>query len=310
MHPLVRRTVLDDRLQPAPMLLPLVPLYVAALRARGQRPRGIDKYRRTILTFIEWLGPHATMKDLDATIVRRYQELRSETCSGATIGNLLTVIRSFCKWSIREGLRDDDPTLQAEWPRRERTLPRALPRTQLRALEKALEVPERIGPVRRWFWLRNRRAVFLMLFAGLRISEVAALRWADVDLEDGALMVRNGKGGKDRIVPLHGRLAAELECVPEEERDPDHAVAGHESGECLTHKSMGHVFERWLPARGIDISSHQLRHSFATQLLRNGADIRVIQDLLGHESLETTQRYLRVEDDQKQAAVRLLPSSW
>jgi site-specific recombinase XerD len=294
----------------AERLAALVPLYVNALRARGQRPRGIDKYRRTILTFIEWLGPGAMMDDLDAPIVRRYQEVRSETCSAATIGNLLTVIRSFCMWAIRERLRGDDPTLLVEWPRRRRTLPRALSRPQLRALETALELPDTIGPVRRWFWFRNRRAVFLMLYAGLRISEVAALCWRDVDLDAGTLMIRDGKGGKDRVLPIHVKLTAELECVAASERLPAYAVAGHESGACLTHKSMGHVFERWLPARGIDISSHQLRHSFATQLLRNGADIRVIQELLGHESLETTQRYLLVEDDQKQAAVRLLPSTW
>lgn len=291
-------------------LIALIPRYEASLRARGQRPRGIDKYRRTMLTFAEWLGPAATMADLDAPIVRRYQELRSLTCSEATIGNLLTVIRSFCKWSIREGLRTDDPTQLVEWPRRSRPLPRALSRPQLRALEAALDEPPNLGPVRRWFWLRNRRAVYLMLYAGLRISEVAALRWRDVDLDAGELQVRDGKGGKDRSLPIHSRLAAELELVPEVERQPGYAVAGHESGACLTHKSMGHVFERWLPARGIDISSHQLRHSFATQLLRNGADIRVIQELLGHESLETTQRYLKVWDDQKHAAVNLLPSSW
>lgn len=288
----------------------LVPRYEASLRARGQRPRGVDKYRRTILTFCEWLGPAATMADLDAPIVRRYQELRSLTCSEATIGNLLTVIRSFCKWAMREGLRTDDPTLLVEWPRRTRSLPRALSRPQLRALEAALDEPDKIGPVRRWFWRRNRRAVLLMLYAGLRISEVAALRWGDLDLEAGTLQVLDGKGGKDRMLPIHPRLLTELECVPEAERQADHAVAGHESGACLTHKSMGHVFERWLPARGIDISSHQLRHSFATQMLRNGADIRVIQELLGHESLETTQRYLKVWDDQKEAAVRLLPSAW
>jgi site-specific recombinase XerD len=121
-------------------------------------------------------------------------------------------------------------------------------------------------------------------------------------------VVRDGKGGKDRSVPLHAILLAELAAAPPHR--PNWAVAGKADGSGMTVKSMAHIFERWLPERGLAISAHQLRHSFATELLRKRADIREIQELLGHESLETTQRYLALDPERLRAAVELLPDEW
>jgi integrase len=149
-----------------------------------------------------------------------------------------------------------------------------------------------------------------MLYAGLGISEAAALRWQDVDLEAGTLWVRDGKCGKDRSLPLHAVLLDELALVPVHERQSDHAVVGNRDGSFRTGKGLDHLFRRWLPRLGISISAHRLRHSFATELLRHKADLLVIRDLLGHESLETTQIYLTADTAQKQAAVDLLPSAW
>lgn len=289
-------------------LFDLLPCYTAALRARGQRPRGIQKYRETLTSFFTWLGPDACMDALTAPRVRRYQELKSLTCGAGTIGNLLTVIRSFCRWAIREELRTTDPTLLCHWPRRRPTVPRALTHAQLRALMTAIRTPDHLPHPQRWIWERNQRAVLLMLFAGLRIAEAAALDWRDVDLDAGTLYVREGKGGNDRTVPIHPRLRLALDTVPACERGC--AVAGQVDGRHLTHKSMGHLFERWLPGLGITIASHQLRHSFATSLLKSGANLRIIQQLLGHASLETTMRYLLVEDVEKQRAVNGMPGEW
>jgi site-specific recombinase XerD len=289
-------------------LIALIPPYTAALRARGQRPRGIQKYRETLTSFFVWLGPHACMEALTAPSVRRYQEHKSLTCGAGSIGNLLTVIRSFCSWAIREELRSTDPTLLCDWPRRRPTVPRALNHAQLRALMAAITTPVHLPQAQRWIWERNQRAVLLMLFAGLRIAEAAALDWRDVDLDGRTLYVREGKGGNDRTVPIHPRLRLALEAVPACERHC--AIAGQVDGRPLTHKSMGHLFERWLPGLGIEISSHQLRHSFATSLLKSGANLRVIQQLLGHASLETTMRYLLVEDVEKHRAVNGMPSTW
>lgn len=291
-------------------LFETVPAFQATLTARGNRPRGVQKYGEVLVNFLRWLPAGTRIENVDTATIQRYAEERAATCSPATVGNLLTVIRTWCRWCQRRGLRTDDPTVGIEWPRRRRTVPRALPRTELRRLMEAIQTPPHLTERTAWIWERNRRVIFLALYAGLRISEVAALEWRDIDLADGTILVREGKYGRDRMLPLHTALRAELERMRAEERQPYHAVAGQRDGSHITYKSMGHVFERWLRERGITASAHQFRHSFATQMLRNGANLKVIQELLGHESLETTQRYLFVEVDQKQAAVDVLPEMW
>jgi integrase/recombinase XerD len=131
----------------------------------------------------------------------------------------------------------------------------------------------------------------------------------DVDLDAAELVVRDGKGGKDRVVPIHAKLLGELRVAAAESRSP-WAVAGKADGFALTSKSMAHLFERWLPRLGIEITAHQLRHSFATEMLRGGANLRDIQDLLGHANLSTTERYLMVSGARLRGAVDTLPEDW
>jgi site-specific recombinase XerD len=147
-----------------------------------------------------------------------------------------------------------------------------------------------------------------MLYGGLRLAEAAALCWDDLDLDEGYLIVREGKGGEDRSVPLHKKLRAELDTVSEEEQNG--AVAGRQDGCTLSCRSIEHIFDRWLPALGVNISAHQLRHSFATYMLHEGADLRTIQELLGHKDLATTERYLMVDMGLKRQAVDVLPDEW
>lgn len=282
--------------------------YRSYLVAHGHRPRGVDRYLDQIRAFIAYLGVTATMDDVHTESITEYQEHLARRCSSGTVGNALTCIRSFCRWALRAGLRSDDPTLAIQWPKRTKPAPRALGQSELRQLSRVIAVPEELTAAKHFTWCRNRRAIFLMLFAGLRISEAAALRWRDVDLEGRYLVVRDGKGGKDRSVPLHPILFTELNKAPAHR--PNWAVAGKADGSGMTVKSMAHIFERWLPERGLTISAHQLRHSFATELLRKRADIREIQELLGHESLETTQRYLALDPERLRAAVELLPDEW
>jgi site-specific recombinase XerD len=273
---------------------------------RGRRPRGIDKYAEQLLAFVRFAGDATTVSDLTTELVTRYQEHLARRCSPGTVANALTVIRSFCRWAIERGLRGDDPTATVTWPRRRKPLPRALQRSELHRLLQAIAEPVDATEYQRWVWRRNRIIVLLMLFGGLRISEVAALRWAEVDLDAGHLMVINGKGGVDRQIPIHPVLVAELQML---DQRPSRAVAGSRNGAPLHAKSVAHVFERWLPARGIRISAHRLRHTFASELLRYGADLRAIQTLLGHASLATTQIYLQLSGAQLQAAVAKLPAN-
>ncbi|MBX0326965.1 tyrosine-type recombinase/integrase [Oscillochloris sp. ZM17-4] len=229
--------------------------------------------------------------------------------AGATMGNRLSCIRGFCRWARREGMIDDDPTRDVEWPKKKLTAPRPLKPAQLRELLASLKQP----PENRYhhsMWKRGRLAIILMLFSGLRLAEAAALRWEHIDLDDGLLMVYEGKGGKDRNVPLHSMLRLNLEHVPEAERTG--SVLKNIDGEDISRRSLESLMRR-LP-RVLNLSyrftAHQLRHSFATQILRHGGDLRSIQVLLGHSSLETTMRYILVDPEQARAAVDCLPAGW
>lgn len=162
----------------------------------------------------------------------------------------------------------------------------------------------------RWRRERDVRTILLMLYAGLRLSEAANLRWRNVDLGRGMIRVVDGaKGGRSRAVAAHERLMAAFQRVPGEERRADYAVVGRPDGAPMKPKALAHLFERWL-ADTIRISAHQLRHSFATQMLWHGADIRHIQELLGHASLDTTRRYLRLDTDRLRESVDRIPSSF
>ncbi|NCC32116.1 MAG: hypothetical protein EOM24_08845, partial [Chloroflexia bacterium] len=175
-----------------PAIHALLPAYRSALVARGYRPRGIQKYLEQLRAFARFAGEDLPAETISAESITRYQEHLAARCGSGTVGNALTAIRSFCRWCATQGLRSDDPTLTIVWPRLRKPAPRALSHAELRRLLKAIEEPDELTELQRWVWGRNRRAVLLMLFAGLRISEVAALRWREVDLEAGVLLVIDG----------------------------------------------------------------------------------------------------------------------
>jgi site-specific recombinase XerD len=302
----------NDRLVSLSILETLDP-YLEYLAGRKMQPRGRDTYRRELVAFARWLGMRANVAGVTAEAIDSYQ-IACEALAPATIGKKLSAIRSWCRWCLRKRLRTDDPTLDLEWPDRDEGIPRALTGDELRRLEAALDaaMPVLERKARR-VRARDRLLVLLMLYAGLRRAEAAGILWKDIDLDAQTLTVRRevAKGGRPRAIPLHERLIRELSAiVPRERRGAvaGHKLTGKQQGRALSHKSVGHIFERWLADEwGLEISAHQLRHTFATQLLRAGADLVTIQRLLGHKSLATTQRYLQVEDDQKRTAVAKLP---
>jgi site-specific recombinase XerD len=297
---------METRLATSPAIVGTLGSFSAALAGRKVRPRTIATYQKVVTAFATWLGDDATIVDIDVDAIGRYQIARGHLAA-ATIAKDLSGIRAYCRWTLRAQLRHDDPTLELIWPKRVTPIPRALKLRELRQLETILSMPPPTLDVkRRRIVRRNNRALLLMLYCGLRISEVPEVDWRDVDLDEGVLIVRNGKGGKDRVIALHGRVARNLAETPE--RQQTGAVCGHANGEKLSYKSMPHIFgPRYLGAFGLDISAHQLRHTFASQLLHAGADLRTIQTLLGHASLETTQRYLALDFDDKRRAIDKLP---
>lgn len=253
------------------------------------------------------------MADLNATAVRRYKEELGARCSGSAVINALAAIRDFSIWAIQEGLRSDDPTAGIKRPPKKRPAPDPLYDEDIAVLMAAIAVPEGLSSRNLWYHRRNYRVVVLGIYSGLRLGEMARLVWGSVKLSAGVIQVWDGKGGKDRAVVIHSALAKILEEVPESQRRSHMAVVGAMSGRCLTPKGLAKVFQEWLPDRlaavggDLRVWAHRLRTTFASHLLWNGADLKTLQELLGHSQLGTVEYYAQVRDKDKRDAVNRLP---
>jgi site-specific recombinase XerD len=241
-------------------------------------------YRADLEEFARWFGPDSPVEDVDVRVLADWvTELGRSRPHGrlapATISRKLVAVRSLLRYSLGRDHVPDAPLA----PKRPRRLPDAPKQAEVEELVDALNGD---GPLA----LRNRALVELVYSAGLRSAEAVALDLGDVDFEQELVHVRQGKGSKDRVVPL-GEEAA-------------HLVAQylHESRPQLARAAENALF---LSVRGrrLDTSTlrrlvphpHRLRHAFATHLLEGGADLRTIQELLGHASLSTTQMYSHVD---------------
>ncbi len=270
-------------------------------------PRTVEAYGKDLRRFTDfWERQFANepagrtpLAKVDTLAVRSYlAHLHRDGLASRSLARHLSTLRSFFRWACREGHLEKNPARGLPSPRVPKALPRALtlPDTEklLAAEEDESFVPER------------ERALFELLYAtGLRVSEAAGLDLGDVDFP--ARLVRvTGKGSRERIVPF-GDAAGEAlrEYLPS--RDALRHRAGGESraeplfvnarGGRLTPRSMARLLKRRLRAAGLpeEISPHALRHTFATHLLQAGADLRAIQELLGHASLSTTQKYTHLD---------------
>ena len=220
------------------------------------------------------------------------------TYSPASVARMVVTLKAFHRFLVREGGADTDPTAKLGSPKRPRSIPKAIP---LEDVERLLELPSSDGLGRR------DRAILESLYgAGLRISELVGLDVDDVDLDEGTILVRGGKGGKSRRVPV-GRAARSAvgdyltTLRPELARKSAGGAAGlflNARGGRLSRQGCWKILRRYAEMAGLEdrVSPHTLRHSFATHMLDAGADIRVVQDLLGHASLATTQVYTLVSD--------------
>lgn len=289
--------------------------YAHALYARKFTEATVETYLKAMIGFCRYLGEEPTIADITPDSIDGYQVSRRKRAA-ATIAKDLTAIRSYARYLIKAKLRADDPTLAIDWPQKDEVLPRCLTSEELHLLDMALESPLPLLNVR----IRNRRirdklAVLLMWYAGLRLSEACKADWKHVDMGARTITVIMGKGRKSRILPLHDRIITALDAVPQDARrgpvlPPQREHAGDKKQRHISPKTVNHLFDRWLGDLGLHISAHQLRHSFAIELLRNGADLRSIQKLLGHASLATTERYLALELSDIEKAVGKLPARW
>jgi integrase/recombinase XerD len=279
---------------------PEVEAFLAVSAAR-LAARTIDAYRRDLTAFGAWLGE--ALADASTEELERYvSELRAEGLAATTIARRLAAIRSFYRHQVLIGRREDNPAAEVGLPRRARKLPRTLsPREAERLVEAANGTTPRD--------LRDRALVELLYGAGLRVSEAVGLERGGVDLDE--RLVRSiGKGGKERIVPL-GRSAADaLRRYLSRGRpflDTRHRpqLFLNARGGPLTRAGAFLILRRLAGKAGLEptrIHPHLLRHSFATHLLEGGADLRSVQEMLGHADLATTELYTHVTDRRRRDA--------
>ena len=272
-----------------------------ALLAAQRSPRTVDAYRRDLAALGAWLSRSpatATTEDLE----RYLAELRADGRSPSTIARRLAAVRSLFRHLVLLGAREDNPATGIELPRRTRRLPRTLsPAEAERLLESAAGTDPRS--------LRDRALAELLYGAGLRVSEAVGLERGSVDL-DGRFVRCTGKGGKERVVPL-GRPAAEALRRylalgrPHLDRRHRPGLFLNAQGGSLTRAGVFLILRRLAARAGLEperVHPHLLRHSFATHLLEGGADLRSVQELLGHADLSTTELYTHVSDRRRREA--------
>jgi integrase/recombinase XerC len=245
-----------------------------------------------------WSRPALELRarDVDTLAVRSYlAHLRSEGISKTSIGRHLSALRTFFAFLKREGRSDANPAKAVGSPRRDRTLPRTLSVNEAAAVVEAKGREGALGA-------RDRALLEVLYATGLRVSELVSLGLDDVDLS--ARQVRTvGKGRKERVVPFGQPAAAALREWLKERAGLAPGAAAAEfvflnaRGGRLTDRSVRRILDRAVASAAVSrhVSPHALRHSFATHLLAAGADLRSIQELLGHASLSTTQRYTHVD---------------
>jgi integrase/recombinase XerC len=238
------------------------------------------------------------IQQLDQRAIRAFLVDLLKRTRKSSAGRKLSAVKSFCRFLRRRGVIEHDPTAGILTPKKEQQLPVHL---TVDDVFRLLEAPSPATPD----GCRDRALLEVIYSSGLRVSELVSLNWTDVDPELELIRVR-GKGGKERIVPIGKKALAALDSyrarIPELCRARLHdprAVFLNRRGDRLSTRTVGRLVDRYILQSGIatKASPHALRHSFATHLLNAGADLRAIQELLGHSSLSTTQKYTHLNLD-------------
>jgi len=266
--------------------LPLLADHMTYCRARGLRDTTVTQRGRAVRRFIRRVG----CDPLDAT---ENQAIVWFSMLTGTIGSRsveLSHVRSYCRWAVRFEHRAMDPTRLLDMPRRSRRLPRPISTDRLAvALDNASDV-------------RVRAILILGAYAGLRACEIARLNWRDVS--DDAIIVRDGKGGHQRVIPLHPRVALALAGVPTMGGPVLPRLDGKPGG--MTPMRVSNLANAHLHSLGIPDTLHSLRHSFASRMYNISLDIRVVQEALGHQSIGTTAGYVALDTTKARGYVAAL----
>jgi integrase/recombinase XerD len=257
----------------------------------------LESYRRDVRQFSAWLAQstgksllHAHHSDIQGYL--GYQFARKARATSAA--RLLSSLKRFYRYAVRNGKASADPTLKIDAPALPRSLPKSLTEGDVEGLLAAPNVETALG-------LRDKAMLEMLYASGLRVSELVTLKGVQVSRDMGVVRVM-GKGSKERLVPLGEEAIASLTCYLTAARQQ--LLAGKASddlfvtsrGEGMTRQAFWYLIKRYAAraALGKAISPHTLRHAFATHLLNHGADLRVVQLLLGHSDISTTQIYTHV----------------
>ena len=256
----------------------------------------LDSYRRDLLQFSEWVKKTGSrdLTSVEQADIQQYLAFRSPTSKARSIGRLVASLRRYYRFALRESWISADPTLQIESPKLPRSLPKSMSEEDVESLLDAPNVNQPLG-------LRDRAMLEILYASGLRVSELVGLKVTEVSLNEGMIRV-TGKGSKTRLVPMGQEAVEWIEKYLRESRPEilhkrlSDSLFITQRGEAMTRQAFWYLIKRYAVIAGINksLSPHVLRHAFATHLLNHGADLRVVQMLLGHADISTTQIYTHV----------------
>ncbi|HZV61025.1 MAG TPA: site-specific tyrosine recombinase XerD [Methylophilaceae bacterium] len=255
----------------------------------------LESYRRDLQLFADWLQKKSVdLAEVHQADIQQYLAVKFPTSKPRSISRLIASLRRFYRYALRENKIITDPTLQIDSPKLPRSLPKSLTEEDVEALLAAPDINQALG-------LRDRAMLEILYASGLRVSELVGLKVTEVSLNEGVIRV-TGKGSKTRLVPM-GEEAVEWvarylkESRPQiMQRQLSDSLFVTQRGEGMTRQAFWYLIKRYAVKAGIQksMSPHVLRHAFATHLLNHGADLRVVQMLLGHADISTTQIYTHV----------------
>lgn len=255
-----------------------------------------ESYRRDLSQFALWLaGCGGDLISADAALIQDYLNNRLQAqLSSRTAARFLSCLRGFYRYLLRENRLSENPLALIDNPKLSPSLPKSLTEADVEALLAAPDTDDPIG-------LRDRTMLEVLYACGLRVSELVGLTMSQVNLRQNVVRVM-GKGSKERLIPMGEEAATWLQRYFREARPillnnlPDEVVFPSSRAQPMTRQTFWYRIKHWASVAGIekDLSPHTLRHAFATHLLNHGADLRVVQLLLGHSDLSTTQIYTHV----------------
>ncbi|MDE5947838.1 MAG: tyrosine recombinase XerD [Prevotella sp.] len=264
---------------------------------RNYSANTLDAYRRDLRRLLDFMArEELTATEIQLENLQNFAaELHDMGIGPSSQCRILSGVRSFFRYLLTDGYRDDDPTELLESPQTAEKLPEVLSVSEVDRLEESIDLT-------RWEGHRNRAIIEVLFSCGLRVTELVTLKLQDLYLEEGYVRIM-GKGSKERLVPISNRAVSELmlwfddRCRMNIKPGEESYVFLNRRGSHLTRTMILIMIKRQAVEAGITktISPHTLRHSFATALLEGGADLRAIQELLGHENIGTTEIYTHMD---------------